>query len=168
MKFQKKLQAGLSLLEILVVITIFAGLGIMTTRAIFLTLQGSKKSESLVRVRENLDYSLGVVGRQLRNADNVSECPLSDPGIINYIDQDGNSSSFSCVNMGSTDPYLASGSARLTSNVVKITTCNFSCTPGQNANPHSIIVNLEAEDTASVGIQNSKVSTSLQMSLRNY
>ncbi len=159
---------GMSLLEILIVVAIFAILGVITTRAVLLTLQGSKKSESLVKVRENIDYSLGVIERQLRNADSVTECPNSDTNIISYKDQEGNTSTFSCVNMGSADPYVASASARLTNNEVKITSCSFVCEPGTSVNPPVVSVTIEAQDANATGIETSKVSATTQIYLRSY
>ncbi len=161
-------EKGMSLIEILVVVSIFAILAIITTRSVLLTLQGSKKSETLVKVRENLGYSMGVVERQIRNANTISECPNSDTNTINYTDQNGNAASFSCVNVGSVNGYIASGSARLTSTEITITGCSFMCTPGTSANPSLVNVTLEAKDAAAVGIQNSSVSTTTQIYLRNY
>lgn len=163
-----KIQQGMSLLEILVVVAIFAILGIITTQAVILTIGGSKKSESLVKVRENISYSMGVVERQIRNADSVTECPNPDSAILNYADADGSATSFTCTNIGSADGYLASGSARLTSAEVNITSCLFSCTPGTSTNPSSVSVTLEAQDKNSTGVQSSKVSNSTQIYLRNY
>jgi prepilin-type N-terminal cleavage/methylation domain-containing protein len=54
--FFKNFNKGLSLIEILVVVAIFAILGIIVSSALVLTIQGTKKSESLVRVRENINY----------------------------------------------------------------------------------------------------------------
>lgn len=159
----KKFTKGISLIEILVVITIFAVLGILTTRSIFLTLQGSKKSESMVRVRENLNYSMGVIERQLRNANSIVDCTSN---VINYIDQNGNPTSFSCV-LG-IDSRIASGSARLTSDAVEITNCSFTCTLGISTNPPLVNITIEGQDATAVGIQNTKVSTSTQIYLRNY
>jgi prepilin-type N-terminal cleavage/methylation domain-containing protein len=163
-----QISKGMSLLEILVVVSIFAILGIITTRAIILTLQGSQKSESLVKVRENLDYSLGVIERQLRNANSITECPNPDPSIINYQDESGVTTSFSCVDTGGDDSYVASGSARLTNDNVVIVSCAFSCTLGTSANPSSVMVNLEARDTGPVGAQRSIVTATTQIFLRNY
>jgi len=164
----KNYKLGMSLLEILIVVAIFAILGVITTRAVLLTLQGSKKSESLVKVRENLDYSLGIIERQLRNADSVTECPNSDTHIISYKDQEGNTSTFSCENMGTLDPYVASASSRLTNNEVKITSCYFVCEPGTSVNPPVVSVTIEAEDANATGIEASKVSATTQIYLRNY
>jgi len=161
-------EKGMSLLEILIVVAIFAVLGIVTTQAVFLTLQGSKKSESTVRVRENVDYALGVIERQLRNADSVPVCPNPSPNVIDFLNQNGEATSFSCVGIGGSDPYIASGSARLTSTEVKITICSFSCSPGTSVNPPVVSVDIEAQDKNAVGIQGSTVSNTTQIYLRNY
>ncbi len=161
-------EQGVSLLEILVVVTIFAILGIMTTQAVLLTIGGSKKSESLIKVRENLSNSMGIIERQIRNADSIPECPNPTDTRLDYLDQSGSSASFSCSNLGTDDGYVASGSARLTSNLIKITYCNFVCTPGTSANPPSVTVNLNAEDVGLGGSHGAKVSTSTQIFLRNY
>lgn len=164
----KKWRQGISLIEILVVVAIFAILGIIITRSIFLTLQGSKKSATLVNVRENVDHAMGIIERNLRNANSISECPNSDPAVINYIDQNGKSSSFSCKDLDLSDSYIASGSARLTSNTIKLVGCSFTCVPGTSANPPSVIVNIEAQDAVVVGAQGGDVTTTTQIFLRNY
>ncbi len=159
----------MSLIEILVVVAIFAILGIIVTRSVVLSIGGSKKSESLVKVRENLNYSLGIIERQIRNADSlVSACPNSDTSLINYKDQSGNAASFSCVGMGGSDPYIASGSARLSSDVIKITSCSFICTPATSVNPALVTISLEAQDAEATGVQQSKVTTTTRIYLRNY
>lgn len=160
----------MSLIEILVVVTIFAVLGILVTQSVILTLQGSKKSESLVHVRENLNYSLSIIERQIRNAGSVTPCPNSDTKIINYFDQNGVLGLFSCVNTGSNNSYIASGSAglRLTSDTVKITACSFVCTLRNGDNPSLVTINLTLKDAAASGIQSAEVSASTQIYLRNY
>ncbi len=162
------MEKGMSLLEILVVITIFAVLGIIVTRSVALSIGGSRKSESLVRVRENLNYSLAIIERQIRNANSVSQCPNADTTRIDYKDQDGNSTFFSCVNLGGSDPYVASGSARLTSDAIQITSCTFTCVAATSTNPALITVSVAAKDTSATGLQNATVSTTTQIYLRNY
>lgn len=165
---KKKQNSGMSLLEILVVITIFAILGIIVTRSVVLSIGGSRKSESVIKVRENLSYSLAIIERQIRNANSVSQCPNADPTRIDYKDQNGNSAYFSCVNLDGTDPYIASGSARLTSDTIKITRCSFTCVAATSTNPALVDISLEAEDAGATGLQNATVSTATQIYLRNY
>jgi len=161
-------ERGISLLEILVVVSIFAVLGILITRSIILTLQGSQKSTSLVHARENLDYSLSIIERQIRGASSVIQCPNPDSKIIYYEDQSGKTSSFSCYQTGQNNSYIASGSARLTSDSVKVTTCSFACTLSPGSKQPVVAIDLAIEDASASGIQNANVSASTQIYLRNY
>lgn len=167
-----KIDSGMSLLEILVVVAIFAILAILTTQAVILTIRGSKKTESLVRVRENLNYSMGIIERQIRNSDSVTDCTNEDTTSITFTDQDGNPSKLSCINVvpDSNDGYIASGSAslRLTSDTVNVTSCSFYCDDSSTNSPPSVSVYLEAQDKATSGIQGSKVSVSNRIYLRSY
>lgn len=164
MRYEK----GMSLLEILVVVAIFAILGILVTRSVILTLQGSQKSESLVKVRENLDYSLSIIERQIRNANSITPCPNLNTSTINYLDQNGVPSSFSCVNTGQSDSYIASGSSRLTGDGVMLVSCTFACTTSININPPLVTIDLAMKDASASGVQNSSASATTQIYLRSY
>lgn len=167
-KKENNIQKGMSLLEILVVVSIFAVLGILITRSVLLTLGGGKKSESLIRVRENLNYSIAVIERQLRNADSITDCSNTNPVLISYKDQSGIASSFSCVigTQGSVG-YISSGSAKLSSDTVSITNCSFVCA-SSSGTPSSITINLEGTDAETKAIENSIVTAKTQIFLRNY
>lgn len=157
---------GMSLLEILVVVSIFAVLGILVTQSVILTVRGSKKSETLVNVRENLNYAMGIVERQIRNSNSITDC-ASQPSTsrIDYLDQNGVAAYFSCPSGGG---YIASGSGRLTSTDIDVTTCSFVCTPGTAGNPDSVNIDFVAKDVNTTGIETSTVSISNQVYLRNY
>lgn len=163
------MRKGMSLLEILVVVAIFAILGIITTRSVLLTLRGSRKSESTLKVRENVSYALSVIERQLRNADSV-DIETCTGARVDYKDNFGNPASFSCVNMGGEDPYIASGAAqlRLTSNEVVVTTCSFTCEAGTSANPPFVDVSIAAKDAQAIGIEGASVTSSTKVYLRTY
>lgn len=166
-KTNNKSIRGLSILEVLIVILVFSVLGVLTTQAIFLTLKGTKKSSSLMKVRENVSYSLDVIERQLRNAQSVTPCPNTDTKIVSYIDADGKIGSFSCT-LGETTGYIASGSARLTSDEIKITACSFNCVESLSGNPPSVAISLSAEDALAKGLEKGKVTSSTQIFLRTY
>lgn len=153
----RKNNKGISLIEILMVIGIFAVLGVITTRAVLLSLTGSKKSDSQLKVRENLDYAVSVMERQLRNAGNISPCPNVDPQVINYSDSNNVSSSFSCVNIGPTG-YIASGSARLTSDEIGVSACTFTCSPGTGSTLPKVTLDVQADN----------ISISTEINLRTY
>lgn len=164
-----KMNKGLSLIEILVVVTIFAVLGILVTQSVILTVRGSKKSETLVRVRENLNYAMGVVERQLRNSDSIPACQ-SQPSVtrIDYTDQEGNPSYFLCQGLGGEDSYIASESARLTSSETVVVSCSFECNYGTGTTPPSVTINFSAKDANALGSESSLVTISNQIFLRNY
>lgn len=160
---------GMSLIEILVVIGIFAILGVLTTRAVVLTLSGGKKTETLIKIRENINYSFGVIERQLRNANSITDCSNSNPLVISYLDQEGSLTTFSCANIGPTTiGRIASGAAQLTSSTVDINSCSFTCQLGTNGSPSSVKINVTAQDSTAQGISNSVVTSSTSVSLRNY
>lgn len=161
--------SAFSLVEILVVISVFAVLGVLITRSVLLTLSGGQKSESLISVRDNLNYSVGVIERQLRNANSITDCGSATPSAILYSDQNGNPASFSCVNVKIPGAigYIASGAAKLTDSSVNITNCSFECTQGITS-PSTVTIFLEAVDASASGIENSDVTTSTQVLLRNY
>ena len=163
----RKYQKGLSLLEILVVIAIFSILGILVTRSVLLTLRGSKKSESLYKTRENLSYATSVIERHIRNAEVISSCPFSGSSLINYVDKNGVIGSFSCLDID-TDGYIASASARITSEDVDITSCSFSCESDNSINPPIVSISVVGQDKNATGIENSQVSISTQIQLRSY
>ncbi len=168
MSIKKKINniKGFSLIEILIVITIFAVIGLLATRSIFLTIRGAKKSDSLVRVRENVNYSLSVIERQLRSAEGVT-CPNPSSSVLNYVSLEGTASSFSCVVSG-TDRYIASGSARLTSSDISVTGCSFACTQYDINNPPSVNITVVASDNESQSVEKGSVSIQTQIVLRNY
>lgn len=156
---------GLSLIEILIVISIFAVIGILSTRSIFLTLRGARKSESQVKVRENLNFALAVVERQIRNAEDVS-CTASTT-LLTYTALEGGQSTFSCITAGS-DRYLASGSGRLTSNEINITSCSVTCTQTSINKPPTVKITLTAEDNTTSSVEKGSVSVTTEISPRNY
>ncbi len=160
---KNKYKMGFTLVETLVVIVIFATIGILSTRAIMLSVQGSKKGSSSIVVRENLNYSLSVIERLLRNANQISSCTSST---ITYLDERDVSASFSCVTSGS-DIYIASGSARLTSGEVVITSCAITC--DLTSVPPSVTIDVIARDvdTASTK-EGAQISISSKILLRTY
>lgn len=161
-----KIESGLSLIEILVVITIFAVLGIVISSSVILTIQGTKKTEALIRARENVNYSLSVIDRNLKNANSVTDC--TDPLSITYVDQYGKTSTFSCVGIGGDDAYIASGSSRLTAITTKIISCSFTCAqPADLSKPPIVSVSVSAKDSLFSGSQSASISAQTEIYLRN-
>ena len=163
-KMSQKIIKGVSLVELLVVLAIFSVLAILSTRAILLSLRGSKKSESSAIVRENIDFSFAVMERNLRSAQDAT-CPSSTR--VDYVDMEGQSVYFSCESVGS-DGYVSSASARLTNEKVEITSCEFTCDPGDPNTPPSVTMSISGKDAAIQGIEAGSVSISTQVFLRSF
>ena len=153
------------MLEILIVISIFAFLATMATRSVLLTMRGSRKSEAVTKVRENLAYALAVMERNLRNAESL-DCTSSTTETVYYQDENGDTVSFACVGLTGSDSYIASDSGRLTSDEIEITSCNFVCDDATS--PPSVTISVEAQSKAAQGIEGAKVSSSTRIFLRNY
>lgn len=161
-----KKNKGFSLIEILVVISIFSIVGILSTRAVLLTMRGAKKSESQVKVRENVNYALSIIERQIRNSEDVSPCPNTSELKLDYVSSDGIPTFFSCT-VGASGK-ISSGSATLTSSDVSITDCSFTCTQTSSNNPPIVNVSIIAEDKTATGIEKGSVTAETEIVTRNY
>ena len=161
------MKKGISLIEMLIVVAIFAVLGVIISRVILTTLRGSSRSDNLVKVRDNLDYALSVMERQIRNAESVSPCPNSDTTRIDFRDSNGIAAYFACTNVGA-GGYVASGSARLTSDQVAITACSLTCSPAAGRVPTSVDISLEARGANQTGIERAVVTAATKIFLRTY
>ncbi|MFH1971121.1 MAG: type II secretion system protein, partial [Patescibacteria group bacterium] len=75
---KKNTKKGLSLIEILVTVTVFTILGVLVTSSVFLTLRSTNKSNSTIKIRDNVNYFLSTIQRQLRGAQAIVNCPNSD------------------------------------------------------------------------------------------
>lgn len=164
-----------SLIEMLVAISIFAVIGVLVTTSMALTLRSSKKSDSLVRVRESLNYSLASLERQIRNSERItSTCAITGTvsSSITYVSLEGISTQFDCISPG-VSGYIASGSGalakRLTPDDISVTACSFTCTKAVNS-PAIIKVNVTAKDKNTTGTETEKgsVSTTMEIITRNY
>ncbi|MBI2103913.1 prepilin-type N-terminal cleavage/methylation domain-containing protein [Candidatus Woesebacteria bacterium] len=165
-----KVVRGYSLFELMVVMTLFAILMLVATQSLLLSLKSSTKSESLGRVKENLEYVISVMERQLHSAKSVYACTptciSANTKRLDYINQDGIASFFSCT-IGA-DGYIASGSARITSDEVAISDCSFTCCQ-QTGTPPEVMIKVSAEDkTSSTGEQKARATTETRVLLRQY
>lgn len=157
-------KTGISLIEIMIVITIFSVLAILSTRGVLLTLRGSRKSDASGRVRANMDFSYAIMERNLRNAETVS-CPTDKR--VDYTDKNSVSTYFSCEDVG-TAGYISSSSARLTSDEVVVSSCQFVCDPGSIGVPPSVSITATAQDANFTGVEDAQITVSTNIVLRTY
>jgi len=168
---KKRIFSGFSLIELLVVITIFALLGVLITFSLAFSMKGGKKSESINKVRGNLDYAISVMERQLRNADEiVYGCQQSS--YITYKDQKGVEASFS-LDTSEDLRRIASSSGDfnktyLTSDDVFVDRLNFDCMPAEKGATDSVKIEIIAHDAKASGVESAKVTVETRINLRNY
>lgn len=162
-----KTRKGFSLIEILVVLSVFAILGIVVSQSLLLILRGARKSDTSNKVRQSLDFALASMERQIHNATNITPCPNTDTTTITVIDQNQQSYSFSCSNIGPAG-FIASASSRLTSTDISVTACSFVCTPGAASVPPFVTIAITAQDAQATGPENTKITDSRGVYLRTY
>ena len=151
---------GFSLIEMLIVLTIFTVIAILATQSIFLTLRGTRKTENMIKVRENVDYALGVMERNLRNAEVGSIFCGSNN--VNFTDSEGNSNSFTIESDVDGNGYMALNSDRLTSDEVNITNFRHNCTGSA-----LVEIGLAAESAIS-GVESGTIEAQTQIVTRDY
>ena len=152
---------GFTIIELLVALVIFVVLAFFATQSLANILQSRTKAEVTRAVRQDADYTISVMERHLRGALSVT---CVSPTQITYVDPDGKSASFSCTNVGTSNAFVASGSARLTTTEARVTNCVFSCLSTSVVN---ISLTLQQAKQTTDPRQTAIVSVSSQVALRN-
>lgn len=159
---------GFSLIEILVVIGLFALIGIVTSQAVLTTLKGSRVIDSEANIRQNVDYAMNIIERNLRNSKEITECPnTTDPTKIDYVDPSGQDQSIFYVSSGD-DRYVAvtSNDNRLTSNQVRVTNFSIICSPAIGNASAEVNVTITATDPNATSDEAATITTSNKVVLR--
>lgn len=156
------MKRGFSLFELLIVLSLFVILALLAGQVFFAALRGTAKTEVVRDVRQNAGFAVSVMERQLRNALKVESC---DGTQVTYLDQDGFSTSFSCV--GGTDSYIASGGARLTTPDVVVPSCSITC-PVVSGTASVIEIDFSLEQKSGIRAEETAAySVSTRVILRN-
>jgi len=157
------MKKGFTLIEIMVVISVFAVLSVLVTRSVMVTIRGSKKSESQIKVRENVNYAFSVMERQLRSAQKILSCSADEPLEILYTDDNGQPADFTCE-----EGYIASSSARLTSSDINVDYCSITCQQNSVNDPPIVTINVSASENSSTGVEIGTITMKTEIVGRNY
>lgn len=161
--YQNIVSSGYSLIELLVVIVIFAILAVVGTQIVTVSVRNSNKSESLTEVRENVDYIFNVVSRELQNAQSI-DIPNSTVTLLQYYDADGAVSTISCASS-----QIRVNGVRITGTDVQITCTNIFAWEDKTATtPYSVTMTLTASDPANTGVEGSSITTSRRIVVRSF
>lgn len=174
----KQNNSGFSLIETLVVVGLFAVIGIVVAQSTAVSLQGSRKADASSKVRENLNQAINVMERQLRSAKAITSPVCSTGGTsstsINYTDQRGNPGSFTCYPEPNctSNSYVASPSAGTPLNLTSvetlcITACQFTCTKPVSG-PPTIDILLEGKSKEATGVEDTTIIVKTSVNLRAY
>lgn len=91
---------GFTLIELVIAVTIIAGLGTVLVQALFTTTRSSTKVERLTEVKQNGDYAINIIERMVRNARSLSAVCSSDGATpttsATITSPDGYDTTFSC------------------------------------------------------------------------
>jgi len=164
---KKSINYGFSMVELLVVLGIFSFVVVITTQSLIDTLRGSRKSESIISVKENLNLAFSVMERQVRNAQSVEPCSGSPETQITFKDASGVTGNFSCVGIGA-GGYITWNAVRLTSDKVDVTSCEMTCVSGGFGAPPYVRVYISAKDAVASGAEGAEVSSETRIMLRTY
>jgi len=155
-------EKGFTLIEMLIVIALFAGLAVLVGSMVGSSMKGTKKSESAMKVRAELENAVSIFERSLREAkkDTVS-CSSNQ---VSFTDQDGSDVTFKCT--GSSPSFnFQKGLSNLVGSSVSLTACNFKCDDLSNG---TVVVNLTGSSASSSGVEVDTVNVSARVVLRNY
>lgn len=162
---------GYTLLELMIATAVVGVLAIVATSLFFSVSRGGTKVQVTAEVNQNGEIVLGTMERLIRNAFLVTSCPVTEAASLSLVDRYGRDIILSCENVGTDNGYIASNSARLTSENVAVSACWFSCTEDQAGfRPPLIEINFtlrQAQGEAGKG-ETSQQQFKTSVSLRNY
>ncbi|MBI2268467.1 MAG: type II secretion system protein [Candidatus Blackburnbacteria bacterium] len=129
---------GFTLIEILVVITIFGIVLVVANQMLFSALKGASKSEVTAKVKRDGENVISTMERQLHNARSIS-CEATEK-IVTYKNPLGTTTTFSCIDIGTNNGRVTSGSDTLTSSDVLVSSCSITCDPSND--PKAVLINM--------------------------
>ncbi len=159
------MKKSFTLIELVVVIGLFAMLGTMTTLMLAAALRGAKKAAAVGLVKNEGAYAINVMTQMLKFSSGISVCGANSVTFVPGAG--GGSATMSCVTAG-TDKYIASGSARLTSNQVTVNNCSITCDTGEPLTTKKINVSFDLQRAnAAFAAEKATAHFETQITLRN-
>ena len=165
---------GFTLIELLSALSVFIVIGTMIVVILFISLQGSRKSEVQAVLRQNGDFALSQMVRNIRYAKSLDDpvscvTPVTQSSVTITSLLDGGQTVYSCL-LGSTSDIASNSASLVNTGVVQVSSCSFTCSQQSVNAPPTITIqfilqsasgNNLIENTGSIPFQSS-------VSMRNY
>lgn len=151
-------EKGFTLIEMLVVIALFAGLAVLVGSMVGSSMKGTKKSESVMKVRAELENAVSILERSLREAKKDSVI-CNGNSTVSFTDQNGFNVTLSCLPLSKNSVEL------INSSNINLTACNFDCT---NLSKGVVVITLTGSSASSSGVEADIATVSARVVLRNY
>jgi len=148
---------GFTLIEMLVVTVLFAGLAVLVGNMIAISMKGARKSESALKVRVELENAASVFERSIRGAKRGSVNCTSNQ--VSFIDQDDLPIVFTC------SPLKKDGVEIIDSSKINLRVCDFDCS---SIAAGVISINLSGVRSDFVNTEGDIATVSARVVLRNY
>lgn len=152
---------GYTLIEVLVASALFAGLSVILTTSLFSILGGRSKAEIIKEIRQNGAQAMNQVIRRVAGASAV-DCGKV-PDVLTITTQAGQTIKFKCDG----DQLTQGGYGLLNTDIVRMTSCSFSCDPAGNNQEVGINFTLEQQDTSARQEERSSQEFSENILVRN-
>jgi len=134
-----------TLIEILVVVSLFTIIAVITGQSLIRILGSTSSSNSTARARENLEHALSIMDRALMNAKEVTACTTS-PMRVEYSTNNETGRYFECKDFGGVTTLEQDGES-LVSDEIDLTVCRMTClTPSGYTSPNAVQIELEGVD----------------------
>lgn len=134
----------------------------------FSILKGGSKAEIIKEVKQNGNYVTSVMERVIRNAQDAScDDPANTEEWVEIISPNDQITTFECFDIGAENGRIASNSARLTSENVKVDACSITC-EGTLPEVVTVAFTLSQKGTPSRVEERTTANFQTKVSLRTY
>lgn len=139
---------------------------VMGSTLLFSILKGGTKTEVIKEVKQNGNFVMATMTRMIRNAKEAS-CDPAKEWVTITSTHDDLSTTFVCLDVGSENGKIASNTARLTNENVKVDACSIDC---EGTSPETVTISftLSQKGTPSRVEEQARQDFQTTVSLRTY
>ena len=170
---KKKVTRGFTLVELLVVITIFVTVGSVVISLLVISLRGSNKSESTTVVKQNGSFALSQMVKNIRYARDIAtpaSCiPSATSSTLTIVTYPYNTQiTYQCP-IGASQAISSNSASLIDINAVQVTACQFTCVQASASEPPRVTIQFTLTSRGANALTESQSTIPFQSSviLRN-